>query len=579
MHQRQALGAVGQHALALVEAVEGGQAEARVVALLGVGAVGQAEVEVAVGVARAPAEAPHHQLPGQRTLDQRTERRHLELHAQADRAHALGPELALLARALVGREGAAQQQRAAVGALAPAVAVAVDEAVQVEQRTRAHRAGLAHLAAQVRLEAVAVRRDHRLRRLGLALQHEADLFAAVEGQRDGPAQRHLLRAVAAHRGVLAVEEGVRGGGLQRAVQLHAALGEVGRQLPAGQRHRGQVGRQRRDDVVLAVQEGQPARLRLLDDADLDAVQQRQPLAAQPRRLGLRVGVVRRRVGLVDLFAKARVAFEHDARGAPPLRQPERPRAHRVRQQVVGIGLHHLARHCAGELRRGPQRQEARRRLGQPHLEAVAVEHAQAVDGGVVGERRARAQRRAAQLRQAQDLRVLELVEVFGAQRGVVEALDAVDVVGRHQLARAAAEHGIVGEEDAGADREDEMPEVGRHLGHRRRRQRHQLRRPRQVLVGQRRLEDVRHHAQRDLVRRHQRVETGLGDVEGHAQRARHGPGVRRLHAGADARQRTGLQQRAALHRHRGAPAYLVGGRRAASMSTMCHQSFQKVGRR
>ena len=49
-----ALGAVGQHVLALEQAVEGGQREARVVRLVGVRAVGDAEEEAAVGRAGAP---------------------------------------------------------------------------------------------------------------------------------------------------------------------------------------------------------------------------------------------------------------------------------------------------------------------------------------------------------------------------------------------------------------------------------------------------------------------------------------------------------------------------------------------
>ena len=44
--QGQALGAVGQAALALVQGVEGGQPEARVVGLIAVGPVGQAQEEV-----------------------------------------------------------------------------------------------------------------------------------------------------------------------------------------------------------------------------------------------------------------------------------------------------------------------------------------------------------------------------------------------------------------------------------------------------------------------------------------------------------------------------------------------------
>ena len=73
--QRQALGAVGQAPLLFVHAVEGRELEARVVALLRVRPIGQAEEEVAVGAAGAPDEAPDHDLPGQRALDQLAELR------------------------------------------------------------------------------------------------------------------------------------------------------------------------------------------------------------------------------------------------------------------------------------------------------------------------------------------------------------------------------------------------------------------------------------------------------------------------------------------------------------------------
>jgi len=44
-----------------------------------------------------------------------------------------------------------------------------------------------------------------------------------------------------------------------------------------------------DQVVLAVEKSEPARLRLFDDVDLDPVDERQALAAHLGRDGLRLG--------------------------------------------------------------------------------------------------------------------------------------------------------------------------------------------------------------------------------------------------------------------------------------------------
>jgi hypothetical protein len=47
------------------------------------------------------------------------------------------------------------------------------------------------------------------------------------------------------------------------------------------------------------------------------------------------------------LAVARVAFEHDARGAAPLGQAERTGAHRVLHAQLALRLDHLARHRGG----------------------------------------------------------------------------------------------------------------------------------------------------------------------------------------------------------------------------------------
>ncbi len=305
-----------------------------------------------------------------------------------------------------------------------------------------------------------------------------------------------------------------------------------------------------DQVERAVDEREPARLVFRDHADLDSVHQRQALARQFGGDALRLGIVGRRFGFEELLAKGRVANQLDARGASPRRQPERPGAHRVRGHIIGVGLHHLARHRPGVQRRGEVVVKARAGRAQADAEGVAVERANAFDLLVVVERRLAAARRIAQFRQAEQPGVLEDVDVFGVVLRVVEALDGVDVVLRDQLARPAAERRIVGEEDAGPDAEREAREVGGDLRHRRSGLQAQLQRPGEVVVRQRRLEDARHHRARIEVGDLHRVETGFGGVERDAQRVgdpRHGLRARLLQRGGGEHRRRACKPIATVH--------------------------------
>jgi hypothetical protein len=115
----------------------------------------------------------------------------------------------------------------------------------------------------------------------------------------------------------------------------------------------------------------------------------------------------------------------------------------------------------------------------------------------------------AQLRQAQHLGVLEQEQARALVLRVVVALDRVDVVGRHQLAPLPLEGRVVGEVDAGPDAKDEAAEVAADLRHGGRGLGLDAGRPRQVVVGQRRLEDVGRDRARVQVGDLGRVETGL----------------------------------------------------------------------
>jgi hypothetical protein len=87
---------------------------------------------------------------------------------------------------------------------------------------------------------------------------------------------------------------------------HRDLGELARDL---------------QEVGLAVEESEPARLRLLDHRELDAVDERQALSAQARS-GLARGNVPAPVAGLGLLVVdrlvVRVALEHDARAPLPL---------------------------------------------------------------------------------------------------------------------------------------------------------------------------------------------------------------------------------------------------------------------
>ncbi len=93
VHQRGALGAVGQRTLLLVEPVVLRQVEAREVRLPAVRSVAKRQERVAVGRTCAPTDAPHHQLAGARGLQVLRPLRVAELDAETEGGHVLAPQL------------------------------------------------------------------------------------------------------------------------------------------------------------------------------------------------------------------------------------------------------------------------------------------------------------------------------------------------------------------------------------------------------------------------------------------------------------------------------------------------------
>ena len=304
------------------------------------------------------------------------------MQSQAHRFHALDPQFSHAARALVGRKSTAQQQWRAVGPFAPAITVAVDEAKHVEQGLGARQVATAQFAAQRGVKTVTMRCQHAVRRFIGVAEGIAVFQGVVVGQADGAAQCHLLWRVAAHRDVVKVEEGHARAGRQVTSGVNTAFNQERRQLAVGHRHRreftGQV-----HQVNLVAQEGQPARLRFVDDGNFNAVQQGQVLTCVVFSKRHQLGVFSWRMSAVKLLAKARVALEHDARSTAPLHQPKRPRAHGVGHQFIAIPFNHFTSHGTGQAGLRKEEGQAWRRRCQAHFKAVAIECAQARHGCVV----------------------------------------------------------------------------------------------------------------------------------------------------------------------------------------------------
>jgi hypothetical protein len=299
----------------------------------------------------------------------------------------------------------------------------------------------------------------------------------------------------------------------------AALGEIRRDLAAGHGDVDELLGHALAEIGLLVQEGQPARLPLFDDRDLDLVDQRQPPALEARQQRLAFGIVGGGRGLVFVVALAvpRVAFEDDKRAASPGLEAQRAGAHRMGGDLLAVHLHDLARHGAVAAGVGHVLVHSRPRVLEPALERVAVDGPQAGNLALVVERRALLQRLLAQRLEADQPHFLDAAPRRALVRRVGEALQRIDIVGSDQLAGPALERRVVGEEDARADAKGPGAELVGGLRHGRRRQRPDLRRPCQAVVAVQRFEDVAGDGARIEVRQLHRVEPGLGHGEGVAQ--------------------------------------------------------------
>ena len=222
--------------------------------------------------------------------------------------------------------------------------------------------------------------------------------------------------------------------------------------------------------------------------------------------------------VVIALAVAGVAGQHDPRRAPPGFQDERPGADRMLGDLVAIAGHHLVRQRAIQVIACQHLlHQARPGLLGLELQRVAVERAQAFNGGVVVERCLLLDGGAAQRRQAHQPGIIKARPAGAFEGRIGKAFDAEDEILCGHFAALATEGRVVGKVDAVLEPDGEGLEVGADLGHAIGNQRHDLGGPRQMVVGVKRLENMAGDTARIEVAQLARVEAGLGGAKGVAQ--------------------------------------------------------------
>ena len=214
----------------------------------------------------------------------------------------------------------------------------------------------------------------------------------------------------------------------------------------------------------------------------------------------------------------------------------------MRDDLIAVLLHHLARHRAVQVAAGEGLDEAWPAFFEPELQRVAVERAQAIDFAVVVERRLVLQRCIAQRLQADDLQFGDRGPGRRLPARIGETLDRVDEILRHQFAPLSFECRVVLEVDAGADADGPGPEVLGRLRHALGHIGNDLERPRQVVIRIQPIENMRGDDARVQVRQLRRIESGLGNRERVAQHL--GWPALRERGGRHAEHQRGEQRRA-----------------------------------
>jgi hypothetical protein len=251
----------------------------------------------------------------------------------------------------------------------------------------------------------------------------------------------------------------------------------------------------RDEVQVPLREREDLRLRFLDDADLDAADLRQRLAAHVAHQFL--------LRCVGVFREAdraviRVGLENHARRAPPFLEAVRSCPHRLAHHIGAGGFDRFARN--GHRRQTGEPLEQRViGLRQAHHDGVAIRCLQPFDAGIVVEFRVRLARRIDDGTRPDD-EVGQRGVATLAQIRVERPLDRVNIVGGDEFPRLALEDGVVREQDSLLHAHRPRAAVVGDRGHRLRGVRNHLRARGQVLELVHRLEDRSRDARRVEIR-------------------------------------------------------------------------------
>ena len=401
-----------------------------------------------------------------------------------------------------------------------------------------------------------------------AFEDDADELVHVVAHADRAAQRDLLRRVAADHRVLHVEVGPARVGPQQRFVPDAFRGELGPELAVGERLLDELRRKPLEKSSSRLTKREPDRLPFFDHRDLDAADERQLLALERRgdRHRLRRHRARRHVGRL---AKAGIREQHDLRAAPVLAEHVGPGADRMRAEIAAVRLDDFARDRGG-VRHREHVEEAQVGLLQADAQRVAIDDLEPRDRRVVVEFAGSSSALRAHLVRADDL-AFDQPQPRALDRRIEQALERIRLIGGGQLARLALERRVGREEDSSLQLEN----VGRAAvfdrRHRLERPRHELHRPRQVVVVQHRLVDVIDDAVGARVGGELRIEAHFRAGEDDAQRLRRVGGESRARQASPARRRSRSPRTAMRSRLRA-----VSRRLAHRLRLRDHRAFPGV---
>ncbi len=471
------------------------------IALAAVRSVHQLHEVLAVRIIGRPAPAEERERARCRGLRHFTFVERLERDAHADSLHRRVPDLVHVAVCGARRRIARQREWPAVGQPTIPVGTAfIAEAI--EQRVRERGIVAVCIAISGVVSDDAGRHQH-LRALGIAVHHDVDQIVTVVRQRDRAPKRRFLRLESAHDRIAEIECRVVERGDGEAVHLDALRAQIRIELAAHERGRMEA-RQQRRRIEIAAKKGEPVRCVFLDDSELDASNLRHRLAAHLRDELLVARIVARRE-VPDESPEIGIRLEDRLGARVPRRQHVGPAADGMHGDVLAVCVDGFARDRARAAVR-KQIEETAIRLAQMESHGVAIDRFDACDARVVIEP-AGLLRLRAKLVETDEL-VAEQELVRRVDRRVHEPHEREYEVLRDELAAHALERRIGCEVDAFAD--SHRPRLRVVFGDRQRFgcERHDLRRPREIVVRQQPIEHELENARRRRAGRARRIEPG-----------------------------------------------------------------------